>query len=54
MKLFEIVLDYERSTKGTHVYSVEANGRPLTFYAPRDKLPANPPERMKITAESAE
>lgn len=54
MQLFEITLDYERSTKNMHVYSTERNGRPLAYYVPRDMLPANPPERIKFVAQSAE
>jgi hypothetical protein len=56
MQLFSVILDYERSTKGTHVYATaeDAPIRITGFYIPRDALPANPPERIELVATSAE
>jgi hypothetical protein len=50
-----IVLNYSRSTHGTHVYQ-EPEVNPLkqvfpTIYVKKGKFPAEPPETIKVTIE---
>jgi hypothetical protein len=50
-----IELGYERSTKGTHVFSASDPAAPVpTLYVRKDALGAEPPKKIALTIAVAE
>lgn len=46
------VMQYEKSTKGTHVYTNTSATAPIpTVYIKRDSLPKDPPKQIALTIE---
>lgn len=55
MQVCKVKLDYERSTKGTHVYSTMDDTSPIsTLYLKRSGMPSGPAERIEVTVETTE
>ncbi len=50
-----IELTYERSTKGTHVFSASDPAAPVpTLYVRKDALGAEPPKKIALTIAATE
>ena len=43
------ILEYKKSTKGTHIYANDSIDAPITsLYIKRDSVPASPPKTLTL------
>lgn len=55
MKKIEIVLDFARSTKGTHLYATsDTNAAVTSLYIKKHGLPDQPPTKIVVTVSVPE
>lgn len=51
---FTVEMDFSKSTKGTHVFSNESDGVPITtLYIQRSAFQGDPPDKIAVTVEEA-
>jgi hypothetical protein len=51
---FSVEMDFSKSTKGTHVFTSEADGTPITtLYIQRAAFQGDPPEQIVVNVEAS-